>query len=327
MARTATPTTPLTPDVQLDEASLNQAQQVMAAAQASYGAERDLVNQLLGQAQMADAIAKFSLTVSTSKLAYVKENKLYRGIKGQKSADGQQILTGTWDEFCELLGRSRQQVDTDIANLRAFGEQALESMSRMGIGYRELRQYRRLEGDQRQALIAAAEAGDKDCLIDLAEELLAKVDKDQAELQAKLADKSADYEAQCEVLAAKDQKLNDIARELRKAQRRIAEMSPDEAATEIRQELTQVAYKAEVAVRAELHAGIEALVAAGRHEDSQVFLDNTLRQLELAIQELRDQHGIRSVAVTPIFLQDDAEDQVAAALATARRENAHGARE
>ncbi|MGV8638395.1 hypothetical protein ACV35T_02585, partial [Pseudomonas aeruginosa] len=40
--------------------------------------ERDLVNQLLGQAQMADAFAKFSVTVTTSKLAFVKENKLYR---------------------------------------------------------------------------------------------------------------------------------------------------------------------------------------------------------------------------------------------------------
>lgn len=326
MGRTANTATPLAPDAPLDAQALTRAQNVMAAAQAAYGADRDLVNQLLGQTQMASAFEEFSRTVRTSKLAFVKENKLYRALKGQKNPNGSEFLSGTWDEFCRLLNSSADKIDTDIANLRAFGEQALESMSRMGIGYRELRQYRRLEGDQRQALIAAAEAGDKDGFVDIAEELLAKVDKDQADLQQKLADKSADYDAQREVLAAKDQKLNDIARELRKAQRRIAEMSPDEAATEIRQELTQVAYKAEVAVRAELHAGIEALVAAGRHEDSQVFLDNTLRQLELAIQELRDQHGIRSVAVTPTFLQADAEDQVAAALAAARRENEHGAR-
>lgn len=326
MGRTATTTTPLAPDAPLDAQALTQAQNVMAAAQAAYGTDRDLVNQLLGQAQMADAFASFSVTVTTSKLAYVKENKLYRALKGQKSGHGDQFLSGTWDEFCDQLGRSREQVDRDIANLRAFGEQALESMSRMGIGYRELRQYRRLEGDQRQALIAAAEAGDKDSLIDLAEELLAKVDKDHAALQKKLADKAADYDAQCEVLSAKDQKINDITRELRKAQRRIAEMPVDAAATEIRQELTQVAYKAEVAVRAELHAGIEALVAAGAREDSLVFLDNTIRQVEMAIQELRDQYGIRSMAVTPTFLQDDAEAQVAAALDAARQENEHGAR-
>ncbi|MHC3977603.1 hypothetical protein ACIPL3_10205, partial [Pseudomonas aeruginosa] len=80
--------------------------------------ERDLVNQLLGQVQMADAFSKFSLTVSTSKLAFVKENKLYRALQGKKTADGQQF-SGTWDDFCSLLGRSRQQIDEDIANLRA----------------------------------------------------------------------------------------------------------------------------------------------------------------------------------------------------------------
>ncbi|OQS37621.1 hypothetical protein B0T45_13945 [Chromobacterium haemolyticum] len=37
---------------------------------------------------MADVFAKFSETVSTSKLAYVKENKLYRALKGRKSGNG-----------------------------------------------------------------------------------------------------------------------------------------------------------------------------------------------------------------------------------------------
>lgn len=44
--------------------------------------------QLLGQAPMADVFAKFSETVSTSKLAYVKENKLCRALKGRKSGNG-----------------------------------------------------------------------------------------------------------------------------------------------------------------------------------------------------------------------------------------------
>ncbi len=325
MARTATPTTPLTPDAPLDEAALNQAQQVMATAQAAYGAERDLVNQLLGQAQMADAFAKFSVTVTTSKLAHVKENKLYKALKGQKSGNGYQFLSGTWDEFCELLGRSRESVDLDIANLNAFGEQALESMSRMGIGYRQLRQLRRLDGDRRQELIAAAEAGDKDAFLDIAEELVSTCDKEKAELQKKLADKSADYEAQGEVLAAKDQKLNDITRALLKAQKRIAEMPIDEAMTEIRTELTQVAYKAEIAVRAELHAGIEALVAAGKREDNLLFLDRTISQVELSLLQLREQHNITAGGVTPTFLRDDADDTVRAALDRARVENANGA--
>lgn len=325
MARTANPTTEPTPDVALDEARLLQVQHVMSQAQSEYAAERDLVNQLLGQAQMGDALAKFSVTVTTSKLAYVKENKLYRALKGQKSDNGDQFLTGTWEEFCDQLGRSREHVDRDIANIKAFGEEALESMSKMGIGYRELRQYRRLEGDQRQALITAAEAGDKEGLLDLAEELLAKVDKEKAILQKKLDETTADYDAQSDVLATKNQKIDDISRELRKAQRRIAEMPINEAMAEIRHEMSQAAYRAEVVVRADLHAGIEALVAAGQRDDSAVFLDNTIRQLEMACQELREQYGISSTTAIPAFLRPDAEEQVAAALAQARLENGNDA--
>ena len=116
-----------------------------------FGEERDLINQLLGQAQMAGAFEDFFRTVRTSKLAFVKENKLYRALAGRKSPHGAENLSGTWEEFCNLLGRSVDQVDRDISNLRAFGEEALESMSRMGIGYRELRQFRRLPEDQKSA--------------------------------------------------------------------------------------------------------------------------------------------------------------------------------
>ena len=50
--------------------------------------ERDLVNQLLGQAQMADALSQFSRTVRLTKLAYVRENKLYRALAGKKMPNG-----------------------------------------------------------------------------------------------------------------------------------------------------------------------------------------------------------------------------------------------
>ena len=93
----ATPTTvnmtpePLAPALQESAEAAN----VLAAVQAGYNDERDLLNQLLGQAQMADAFARFSVTVTTSKLAFVKENKLYRALKGIKSGHGDQLLDGT----------------------------------------------------------------------------------------------------------------------------------------------------------------------------------------------------------------------------------------
>ncbi|HHG5029100.1 hypothetical protein ACVXOT_30650, partial [Pseudomonas aeruginosa] len=162
--------------------------------------ERDLVNQLLGQAQMAGAFEEFSRTVRTSKLAYVKENKLYRAIAGKKSPNGSEF-SGTWDEFCSLLGISVDKANMDIANLRTFGEEALESMSRMGIGYRELRQWRKLPDDARSALIEAAKQGNKDAVEYLAEELIATHTKEKAALEKQVEDLRADNEALGERMA------------------------------------------------------------------------------------------------------------------------------
>ena len=171
---------------QLDEAALavlDAAPAQLAAMQAGYAEDRDLLNQLLGQAQMADAFAKFSVTVTTSKLAFVKESKLYQQLKGKRTGDGHQF-SGTWEEFCGLLGRSREQIDEDIRNLNAMGAEALESMSKMGIGYRELRQYRRLPEDQKQALIEVAKSGDKEGFVELAEQIIAKHHKEKEAAEA-----------------------------------------------------------------------------------------------------------------------------------------------
>lgn len=173
----------------------------------AYSNERDLLNQLLGQAQMADAFAKLSVTVTTSKLAFIKENKLYQSLKGKDTGNGCQFL-GTWEEFCGLLGMSREKADLDISNLKAFGEEALESMTRMGIGYRELRQFRKLPEDQRIALIEVAKTGDKEDVQELAEELIAKAQAEKDKAQADAA--SAKAAAEADIKKAKAEAKADL---------------------------------------------------------------------------------------------------------------------
>lgn len=234
MGRTkSTPTMALAPDVPLNP-ELENTQNLMAAVSGQFHDERDLLNQLLGQAQMADAFEQFSRTVRTSKLAFVKENKLYRGLKGMKTVNGSQF-SGTWDDFCQLLGMSRDKVELDIANLRTFGEEALESMSRMGIGYRELRQFRRLPEDQKSALIEVAKEGDKTALLELAEEMIARHTKEKEELKT-------DLEISRQMLAEKKGEidvLKDQTDELKgKLTRRSATETPDEEGAALEAEIT-----------------------------------------------------------------------------------------
>ena len=113
-----------------------------------------------------------------------------------------------------MLGRSYQQVDEDLSNLKALGEEALESMSRMGIGYRELRQYRRLPEDQKQALIEVAKAGDKEGFVELAEEIIARHAKEKERLAAQAQADRAALDAKDRVLTDNSTKINEQAQEI-----------------------------------------------------------------------------------------------------------------
>lgn len=297
MARTKLDVTPEIELPALDGEALTANQNLMSTILASHSEERDLVNQLLGQAQAAGAFEDFSRTVRISKLAFVKENKLYKAVKGMKLRTGAEAFTGSWEEFCGLLGRSVDQVDRDIANLRTFGEEALDSMSRMGIGYREMRQYRRLPEDHQAALIEVAKTGDKDAFIDLAEEIIAKHAKEKEALTQRLDDVNADYDAQGEVMAKKTGELDQTKMELEKARRRIQTLPVSEVSGELRQEVTVLAYQTEASILGSLREGFTKLAehAAESGEDHRAFKATVIRQLELTLATVLSEFHLNGV--------------------------------
>jgi len=209
--------------------------------------QRDLVNQLLGQAQAAAALSQISQTIGVSKLAYVKETKLYKALKGMKP-NGLE-LSGTWEEFCGLLGMSDEKANQDIANLRAFGEEALEGMSRMGIGYRDLAQYRKLPTDERAALIEAAKSGDKDQLLDLAESIMVKHAKEKAELEAfsaELSDEVVTFKRREKNYDAELERAQLKIKRLSETKKRLTELEP--RTEDIRQECMALQLEAELPI-------------------------------------------------------------------------------
>jgi hypothetical protein len=308
MARTKLDVTPEIELPALDGEALTANQNLMASVLDSHSDERDLLNQLLGQAQMAGAFADFSRTVRASKLAYVKENKLYRALKGKKTAHGA-YFSGTWEDFCELLGVSHDQANRDIENLKAFGEEALESMSRMGIGYREMRQYRRLPEDHQAALIEVAKTGDKEAFIDLAEEIIAKHAKEKEALTQRLDEVNADYDAQGEVMAKKAGELDQVKMELEKVRRRVQTLPVSEVSGELRQEVTALAYQAEASILGSLREGFAKLAehAAESGEDHRAFKATVIRQLELTLATVLSEFHLNGVLDdAPVWL-DQAE--------------------
>ena len=282
----------------------------LAQLQASYGQERDLVNQLLGQAQMAGAFEEFSRTVRTSKLAYVKEHKLYRSIAGAASPHGAEKLSGTWEEFCRLLGRSVDQVDRDIANVQAFGEQALESMSAMGIGYRELRQYRKLPEDQKLALIEVAKTGDKDGFLDLAEEIIARHAKEKESLATQVEEAKATLEAKDRVLADKNDRLTKLEEE---GKRKFKPSAGSEAKTAQEQalltELDQASSAAYLAIHNTFAAADVALSDSGAREAIQTRARQAVEFLVQQLADMAEEFGIQvdlEARIAPPWLNEEA---------------------
>lgn len=273
----------------------------LAAIQAGYAEDRDLLNQLLGQAQMADAIGKFTATVAVSKMAFVKENKLYQQLKGMKDRDGRG-LDGTWEDFCKLLGTSAPKVNEDINNLQAFGEEALETMSRMGIGYRELRQYRKLPEDQKQALIEVAKAGDKEGFVELAEEIIAKHAKEKEALKTELDD----ARDQAEDLAASKKSVEKDLAEARKQARQFANATPDEQAETLRTKLQKKTLELEAVMTGELRDSVEELVKHGDEAslDQRAWVKAQLGLMLDRLQNLAARAGVELAvqADTPAWL-------------------------
>ncbi|HFU6585990.1 TPA: hypothetical protein ACUB6N_002078 [Klebsiella quasipneumoniae] len=303
MARTKSQPAELTPDVALNP-ELEATQNLMAVVSSHMTDERDLLNQLLGQAQMAEAFGKFSQTVWSSKLSFVKENKIYQSLKGKKGPNGLE-LQGTWVEFCSLLGVSDEKANQDIANLTAFGEEALESMSRMGIGYRELRQFRRLPEDQKSALIEVAKEGDKTALLDLAEEMIAKHAREKEELKT-------DLEISRQMLAEKKEELGTMRNEKEELKSRLVRRSttetPDEEGVALETEVT--GFKSGVlSAFFDLKSGFNALTEHTERTgiNHTGMMAGLLDDLQAQFEELRQEFSLpeaRETSVIPDWVKE-----------------------
>ncbi|QDL55917.1 hypothetical protein [Rhodoferax aquaticus] len=253
------------------------------------GAGRDLLNQLLGQAQALNAAGEFLRTFGVSKIAIVKENKLYQQLSGMSTPNGSE-LRGTWQEFCGLLGVSVDKADEDIKNVKAFGENALEMMTRIGIGYRELRQFRRLPDDEQKALVEVASTGDKDALIDFAEAVIARHAREKAVLKQEVEDLAAHN---TDLGTQRDKAQNDLKameKKVRRAARDEEDMVVPLVVADVRAELAALIKKAELAVTSLHPIGVE-VVGLVSHADAAEWVEPTLRlglSGLLAVRELVD---------------------------------------
>lgn len=91
-------------------------------------------HEFVGRIQALEFVGKVTTVGTLVQLAKIKESKVYKDLPN----------IGTWEEFCNYLGKSRQKVDEDLITLADLGEQFLTTCQQFSLGYRDLRKLRQL---------------------------------------------------------------------------------------------------------------------------------------------------------------------------------------
>ena len=242
------------------------------------------------------------LTVSTIKiLAELKESNEYKGLQ-VIDTEGKLLTVSTWEQFCQSIGKSRQHIDEEIRNLSAFGEDFLETSQRMGIGYRDLRKLRKIPDDERDIIIngEAVQAGDKDSLIELIEDMSVKHSKDKAKLENQVKDLTAEAKAKDRVIADKQKTIDDKNTELNIKDEKLALRSHAPAFERAKDYATQMdVFKIDAL---QLFGNISALYEQIEQDDElpellRVNMGHLLLEVKAQANNLIDHHMLGDVSV------------------------------
>jgi hypothetical protein len=286
---------PETKEVQINETALLEAvvaRDAAAIAQEVFTPSRAALHEAMGRMKAMKAVSSITTAISLQNLKIIKESKEYRMLKGQPGAtpDGQPIADlGTWDGFCRSLGMSPDKADEDLRNLVVFGQEALDRMSALGAGYRDLRQYRELPDDKRQALIEVAKSGDKHDFLDLAEELIARHAKREDELNRQIADGKKE-------LAATEERLAIVHRQRAAAEGKEAEralMTEAERFDEMRKQVDGAVNSAWVSVM-RISKTMQDLLSADR--SFAPVMAGLLKKVENELEAVKDQLNLPAVS-------------------------------
>jgi hypothetical protein len=174
---------------------------------------------LIGRIQMAKSISKITDVIGLEAVQKIKKSKLYKDLKGIKTADGS-VFSGTWDDFCLLIGSSRAHMDERLNQLEHFGQEALDAMQSIGLGMRDLRRLRKLPQEELASIVENGElrVADKEEAVAIIEEMAVKHRQEKEELSERISQLEQERAATERLLTEKDKKMNELDKRLQQGQ-------------------------------------------------------------------------------------------------------------
>ena len=172
----------------------------------------------LGQIQAFNFIGKLVTVTELKLLQNIKETHSYKGLT-YKNENDQLVTVTTWEECClHILKTDRRNIDNRLVNLEHFGNDFFESAQNMGLGYRELRKLRQLPQDAQTLIIEseAIDAGDKEAVRELIEDLSTKHAQEKQQLELKASDSKSLANARQSLIETANKNLAEKTEELEK---------------------------------------------------------------------------------------------------------------
>lgn len=186
-------------------------EQALATAIGNITNEQLQMNQLLGRVEAMQTLAYSIEAFSLSQLYEIKEQKLYRHFNNQTVVrDGMEVPLNTWAGFCRAINANARTIDDKLENLKLLGEEALQKSEALGITTRQLRQLRKLDEADQTVIIGEIEAnaGDKESIIELIEDMSVKHAKQKTTLENKVKELEKENKAKDAVIRQKQDTID-----------------------------------------------------------------------------------------------------------------------
>lgn len=221
-----------------------------------------LIGQRQGRKQVFDSLQKLLTVTDLEDLKQIKESNKYKGVR-VKTPAGELVTVTNWSDYCvHVEGRSRETIDNDLLNYEKLGAECFDALRTLGVGPGKMRELRRagLPADDADALVALAKAGNKDAVLELAEDMIGAHAKERAELERQKLDLLETIASKDDRSAKREREIEQLQRDLSRARRERARATPGETSLELRRRATAAALQAQADISAQ-GDGVDSLMS------------------------------------------------------------------
>lgn len=173
------------------------------------------VGQEIGRIQALKFMCDVSQKIIVETFIRIREGKKYKDLL-VRDREGNVRRSQDLPDFCELVfGLSYRTVAELAQNYEALGSDLFEHAERLGLKTKDYRALRALPAEEQKLVqITLAEAGDRESVVGLINELADRQAQERAALRKEIEDKDADIRAKDKLLEQKSDRLNDAEAKL-----------------------------------------------------------------------------------------------------------------